>query len=180
MEFLNVLAGGWAIIWTALAFFILVATVEHEQGVASIVVLAIAVLVLELTGATALAAWVVANPVAVVGYAFLYFIAGGAWSLLKWWLFVRRQADRIKEKFDLWVKHNPDQPKSEFYASSYNPANLGENKDRIMLWMMWWVPSLFWAIASDLIIGIWNRVYDLMAGGFRAIMQRIVGNVIGQ
>lgn len=183
MEFLGFLAGGWAIVWTVVLFGIIVATTENELGWVSFIVLAIGVTVMELAGASALWPWVVENPLRLVVYLVGYLIAGGLWSLFKWWLFVRRRMPEVKEAFQRWSRDHASAPMDEFIASSYhNPVSLSDNtnQERIMRWMIWWVPSLFWTLLSDLLISIWNRVYDLMAGGYRAIMRRIVLGVIGK
>jgi len=183
MEFLAALAGGWAIVWTLVLFAIITATVEHELGTVSFIVLAVGLLVLEFTGTTALWAWASTNPLRLVGLAVLYLLAGCAWALIKWWLYVRKQKERVEKYFKYWrgMTRNEGVADSGFLDSDENPVQLNsENRNRIMIWMMWWVPSLFWTVVSDLVIGIWNRLYDLLAGGFAKIARGIVAGIIAK
>lgn len=179
MEWLAMLSGGWAIIWTIAVFAVLVGTVENEFGFVSLIVLVVGLIVLELTGATAVTTWAMANPVRFVGLAALYLLAGAAWALFKWWRYANRHAGRVKTAFAEWQKSHANSPREEFFDSHYhNPLSLTGNRDRIIVWMAWWVPSLFWALVSDLVIGIWNRLYDMLSGAFGSVMRRVVNSAI--
>lgn len=179
MEWLAVLSSGWAVIWTIGLFLVLTATVENELGFVSLIVLAVGILVLELTGATAVVTWAMDNPINFLGAAALYLLAGAVWALFKWWRYSQKNAHRVKEAFSQWQKSNAAAPREDFYNSDYhNPLSLSKNRDRIIVWMAWWVPSLFWALVSDLVIGLWNRLYDMLSGAFGSVMRRVVNQAI--
>jgi len=70
--------------------------------------------------------------------------------------------------FKIWMKKN----------SYNNPLAPTQNKLRITRWMVWWPTSIIWTVCSDLIINIYNFIYDKIAFIFTAILDKQIDRAI--
>lgn len=136
-------------------------------------------------GGAHLCQYILQNP-AVIGYgALIYFGAGTAWSVIKWYFFtksMRRKYDEFKAE---WLKEQgivgtviPDEQKSLFQEDVRNATRYNEfevrpqvsaHKARIYLWMAYWPASALWTIINDPIKRAFNEIYLLIRG----MLQRI-------
>lgn len=183
MEFLSALGGVWAVIWTLMVFAVVVGAVEFESMAVAFVVTAIGLVVLEVAGATHIRGWIQESPMRLILLAVLYLACGALWSVVKWWFYVRKQRPEIKASYENWKDRyggGGDTSLDAFLVSESNPVKASKNKHRIMVWMVWWVPSLFWTVCSDIIMKIWDRLYDMLVGIYTNIANRIAKSAVGE
>ena len=126
---------------------------------------------LALAGATYLVSgvdpflWIVANPVLTMLLVAGYLLAGALWARMKFSLWLMDEAKSMREAYESYRRSTPhtdaslENFKKSLAARTWSPAR---NKGRIMAWMAWWVPSVFWTLTHDFFQKIWRWAYDLM------------------
>lgn len=101
----------------------------------------------------------------------VYALAGGVWSVIKWFGFVRRWESRKLEdirrstRFD--AKRAPD-------LEAPSPSTF---KGQITFWIAYWPFSLFGSFFKTFITGFVHRVRDLFSGFYESISKRSSGKV---
>ena len=118
--------------------------------------------------------WMVANPLWTIGSVLGYFVAGGAWFIVKWYfhcLNVRDKYNEIKDNF--FEEHKitgakvPGDLKSSWQeALRYNgfrgkaiPPIARRYKSTILMWMTHWPFSAVWTLLNDPIRRIFMSNY---------------------
>lgn len=92
-----IFGGFW--FWTlcAFAFFVIMAFSENEKNFLAFVTLGLFVVVMESAGATNVLNMITSDPLYMVKWAAIYFVAGSVWSIVKWFSYVRNKADHFGE-----------------------------------------------------------------------------------
>jgi hypothetical protein len=153
-------------------FLILVALIENGQLGWSIgVVAAVVLLVAYGTGVTIALAWTffTAHPIALLIGAVGYFAVGAAWSVIKWWAFVRKLFRRIaggEQVFD--VNDGYDRRK----LGPENPPKVANHKEDITTWMSFWPISMAWTIVDDPVRRICTEIYHSLSGFLQGIADK--------
>lgn len=91
--FLFTIAGVWIWVIPCIFFFIILAFAEHEKNFFAFMSLAMFIGIMQGAGIISL----FTNPIAVLGWVIVYFIIGGLWSILKWYLFIINRAAKLCE-----------------------------------------------------------------------------------
>ena len=127
------------------------------------------------------------NPVRYLTIAASYFLVGGAWSLVKWWAFVRVFSDKYQEVRREWMKRvglNPDEDmpvvqKTAFaqhlsnYSVSTKPPSPADHRSKIVSWIGLWPISVLIFIFDDLAHHIIESVFN----GLKAVYIKIAAKV---
>ena len=183
--------GFWYWIITLVAFGALVGIVEfHDKGGSFATGIIIAYLCgLSFFWEVSVFSWLWNNPFSFIWYAFLYLGIGAAWSTFKWYKFVDQKRDAYEENVDYFMKKHKvtdrdllkNDPKvkkdwKEFINSHYRYGYViptaKENKANIIMWMTYWVFSMFWAITGDLLDWIYSRMYKALSRLADRIVER--------
>lgn len=182
MDILAAFTGGWVAIWCAIIFFILIVSVEQEKGFVSLIATVVGILALEVSGATHIWNWAYQNPFRWIALILIYLTCGAAWSIVKWWFYVRKSRESVRAEYGMWQSVHPDGSIDEFLDSPSNRLRLknGENKNRIVLWMIWWIPSLVWTVCSDVVLDIWHKIYDLLSSIYTNIAKHVIKSTLGK
>lgn len=182
----------WWIYLIAL-FGIIIFFIEDKSGFGATVVTILGLLGLEFLGNTPIWSTIVYRPYYLIPFAAGYVFCGVIWSLIKWRLFIGKKHTQYIKYKKVFCENN-DIPISEQFTQEQkvlfnqyltrNAAYLTDkngiaivrpyassNKSLITMWMMWWVPSLFWTVTHDLILGFWDKVKAL----FNYIRESISG-----
>lgn len=141
--------------------------------------------------------WAVANPALFAASVVAYFIVGAIYAFYK---FVRfsykiREKNRFHKERFLLANNSPvmtDELFKEwtklvqtrrytynvqtFHGEKEYPItkpNISDHKSEIALWVIYWVPSLFWTLLNDPLRKIANLVYDLIYNQLKAINDHI-------
>lgn len=125
------------------------------------------------------------NTGTILVFLLVYVACGAIWSLVKWRLWLGKQKDGITRAWDTFQLNNPsltgdmEAMKNDFLRSSYGYTwRAANNKGMILSWLVWWVPSLAWTVFKDLLIKVWERVYDLLSGVYDRISSAFIRNII--
>jgi|GEM_PF-3720407 len=124
-----------------------------------------------------------------------YFAIGFAWSFVKWWLFVNKAAERLKEMKEKFLKEHTDKTfdankKYSEQVSSFSGRNLKEewesfiqfkdvqrplakkNKGRITTWIIYWPFSFIWSLLNDLIKSLIRQLVTTFQKFYQAISDK--------
>ncbi len=187
----------WALI--AAEIILLFVFIENENGIGAWVSLAIFAACLQWMGNTDIIGFVVQNPLSLLAVLAAYFLIGGWWGVVKWWVFLRDQLEEYqeaKEKFlrnhgiDPSIKELPQETKVRWKKwlsentkwDGENHRRLDEaprarsNKARIMRWMSFWPISMIWSFLDDFVKRVFKTIYQRIAG----FLQRMADNMFGK
>lgn len=187
----------WALI--AAEIILLFVFIENENGIGAWVSLAIFAACLQWMGNTDIIGYVVQNPLAILAILAAYFLIGGVWGIVKWWVFLRDRLEdyqEAREKFlrnqglDPSIKELPQETKVKWKKwLSDNTKWDGEdhrrldeaprartNKARIMRWMSFWPISMIWSFLDDFVKRVFKTIYQRIAG----FLQRMADNMFGK
>jgi hypothetical protein len=137
------------------------------------------------------------HPFQLVGLLLLYFVLGGAWSVFRWFLFVR---DKVRQYLDMrnkWLqykgqtqfKYIPDELKEEWtkyleekYVSDgrkdlTKPPLVRDHKYKIMGWIGWWPISAGLWMLEDLVKGVARSIYEYLHDWLQDISNRMFASV---
>lgn len=92
------------------------------------------------------------NPVIAVSCVVAFFVLGTAWSVVKWWFYVREMADKRREQI---ASHGKDE---HVYGLIRKPL-VRDNKSRIMTWMCFWPFSFVWTMINDPVRKVFTAIY---------------------
>lgn len=95
----------------------------------------------------------------VVAYVASYVAIGAMWSLAKWVLYSMGQLREYKRR-------------GFGSAKDYRPI-AAKHKADILVWMSWWPFSMTWTLLDDPLRRLFLVVYELMAGLFQRVSDRI-------
>lgn len=105
------------------------------------------------------------KPEIIIPFICCYLIIGVLWSFAKWFLFL------VKKRYALEGK------KLKEY-SRYDIPLVKDNKDKIILWMVYWPWSAIWTIINDPVRRFFDFVYMRISGLYQKISDRIFKDVI--
>lgn len=97
------------------------------------------------------------NPSTIIVLVIFYLIIGIIWSLFKWYLFIK---DKVKVRPDL-------------NASKYD-LKVDYNKEKIITWIIVWVPSMAWFLVNDPIRRVGNFIYDRLHSTYKSMADKII------
>lgn len=102
-----------------------------------------------------------------------YVCVGAAWTIPKWWIFVRKSKnhENFKREYQRLL-HKKDR-NSEISANERYEAALAivnQNKYRFYTWMMWWPLNFIYTFARDPLIVFYNWVYAKLTKTFTNIL----------
>ena len=101
----------------------------------------------------------------------IYGIAGGAWSVFRWFKYCRKYIEtHPNEKISLIEGYGDNKRHltiEQYYSEKLKPS---EHKSRLIAWIVYWPWSLVWNVVGDFFTGI----YDALAN----IYNRVAASVI--
>jgi hypothetical protein len=104
----------------------------------------------------------------VATYVGLYLLAGGFWSLFKWWRHCREAVEYANGELDHYPT-NYDGIKSNLS----NALMASHNKGMICAWIAYWPWSLLWNVSRDMV----NTVFDCLTGLYNNISNNAMGQL---
>jgi hypothetical protein len=106
------------------------------------------------------------SPFAFLGYVVGYVFIGAIWSVVKWYFFLVEVKNYYLERKQ---RHSD--------ASLVIP--LAKNyKSTIIMWMSYWIVSIYWTFLKEFVTGIWNKVYIHLGGLYDKMSNRIFKDVV--
>lgn len=107
--------------------------------------------------------------VAIILCLVLYVVAGGVFTVFRWWAYVNSEeiVERVKKSIE---DHLLKGGSAEKWAkSSLNFLRPDLNKGRLSSWFVWWPLHAIWMMTNDSIRTAWRWTY----GALRSILERI-------
>lgn len=113
------------------------------------------------------------HPLTIVILAFLYFVTGTAWSIVKWYFFLKKK-QRNKDWPTDWVKRDKDATGAWGPTEKISVApKAKDHRSDILLWMSWWPFSALWTLINDPVRKAFEWIFDQMEKTFDGISDRI-------
>lgn len=162
----------WEVLWFAVFLCCIVGSVAHESAIGALGLTVLMFLGAWLIFDSGTVAWMAHHPGATLFWAALYLAAGCAWSVLKWYLYVRQHREELRKVLNVWLRTNPDGTRRDFLESGKSPVTVSGNKHRLVTWIAWWPASLLWTLLHDLFVELWDRLYELTRGVYEAVLRR--------
>jgi hypothetical protein len=181
-------------LWIVLLFY----WVEHENIILSGLNIILYILFLNFIAKMSIMDSFLEHPGRSFIVALGYLSAGFAWSFVKWWLFVNRQAIGYKEKRYEWLMQQkntrerrgvslegigevtletmvPENLKNDWLSKigyGYARPKAVEHKKTISHWIIYWPVSALWSLLDDFI----GKVVRVIVVKFRFIYEKITMN----
>lgn len=183
----------WALI--AAEVILLFMFVEWENGFGATISLVVFAAMLQWCGDTNIIGFVFGNPLRLMAVVAAYFLLGGVWGTVKWWIFARDRLEEYEELRDDFLR-NKNLPsgtvvpqefrrewkeKLERNRGSYRHGGrtlaeaprARDNKSRIMRWMSFWPVSMLWSFLDDFVKRVFRTIYQRIHN----FLQRIADNM---
>lgn len=127
----------------------------------------------------------------VLGGFVAYLVTGMVWTVFKWWRYARRTRTKLQD----WLIRNPvptGQDPAQFYIrASKNVKFLtgiqyldgkfkllaSQHKTRIIRWLALWPFSMLGTLINDLMIRLWETIYELLGGVYQRISDFVFADV---
>lgn len=129
-----------------------------------------------------------------------YFVVGTAWSVVKWFLFALKRKEEYLEAKEHWRVE--DEQREAFDRDRQNLVKTGptkwedsarragflnrkgtlvplvrENKERVMLWMVYWPWSALWTIINDPIKRLFRHIFNMIQDALQVVANRVFADV---
>lgn len=173
-----VFTGAWFWILTVFVFALLVWEVANEKSVKAVFTIALYILIIHLFGDVSLFSTLKMHPEYIYIGVPTFFVLGALWSLVKWWLFVKRMALEWREcRMSCLINNGildatldttiPEHLKLKIHKTTKPLART--NKNRIITWMVYWPFSMVWTILDE----PWRLIYEFMSRVFQKISDHV-------
>ena len=135
---------------------------------------------LELFFGVAVWATIVANPLTILLFTFIYIAVGAAYTAIwRWPVALRDRANDIQSSYDSYLANNKDHTKDDFMNSYvYAKYTASANKASLANWVLAWPLSLLWELARKPAIWVWNTTYDVLGNLFERVGKRVSANIL--
>lgn len=102
------------------------------------------------------------NPFTIFGCILIYIIIGIVWSFFKWYNYLRKIRDEIKDK-----RERGSSP------TSTPIPKFDEEKALIISWMTYWPFSMLWTLMHNLIRDVFNFISDQLKGAYEKVIKNL-------
>jgi len=146
-------SSGWGAFLTCVAFLALLYFFGSREPVVSML------------------SYAVHNPIAILLMAGLYLFLGSAWSIVKWFFFIKESKNKQ------WEEHvSYNSRRSEGEKTKWDPdiPTARKNKSTIMMWMSWWPFSLAWTMVNDPIRKAFRSIYMHLEATYDRMAEKIM------
>ncbi len=184
----------WALI--VVEVLLLFLFVEWENGFGATLSVLIFAAALQWCGDVDFISYVFANPLRLLAVVVAYFLSGGVWGTVKWWIFAKDCLEEYEERRDEFLRDKglvagvvvPPQFRKEWrdtlnrdrgYSRLHSGRTLAEaprardNKSSIMRWMSFWPISMLWSFLDDFVKRVFKTIYQRIHN----FLQRIADNM---
>lgn len=192
--FAGLFAGSiWLWLVLVAAAILITVLVEAEVGGAATVALVATVLVTDFFFKVDFLAGIKLHPWALAGWTGVYFAAGAAWGLFKWYVFVHKALAAYREVKAAFLKEAGATEltpalayklaqKVGLYSRrsvSSTPPAASNYKGDIIRWMSYWPFSILGTLLNDVVRKAWTNIYNFMAQTYDRIAAHVFRGVSG-
>ena len=115
--------------------------------------------------------YVVNNPFPTLMIVGLFFLFGAAWSIAKWFFFLKAERKKQWEDHVEYNKHALEDRKREWKP---NVPTARRNKSLILMWISWWPFSMVWTLLDNPLRKAFNAIYDNLEQTYDRMAERIM------
>lgn len=98
------------------------------------------------------------NPGQIILFIAQYLLLGTVWSFIKWYFY-------LVDRKEYYTKHDYGYNKSDF--------TVGENKERIMNWMIYWPLSAFWTMINHPVRRAFKWIFNSFEKQYQVISDKV-------
>lgn len=117
-------------------------------------------------------AYIKDNPANVLVFAICYVIMGVIWSIVKYYFYLRA----FKDKYEDAKKAGTHLDRFADTDAKYVKPNM----EKIMIWMVWWIPSMLWTMVNDPIRRFFRWVYYRIVGVYDIMYKKMIGDILAE
>lgn len=119
------------------------------------------------------------HPYMTVAAVAAYIVLGGAYSVMKWFFYLRSDRmifyiKRVKEGYKDYKTRNPAALLDQYINMYGTELLVSNNKERITVWIAWWPANLVWTLIDDVLFKIWTKVYEMLSGIYNKILHNAI------
>ncbi len=148
-------------------------------------------------------AWIMAHPLALLGWAVGYLGIGAVYGVVKWWRFVVFRAKAYRREQTRWLRIERGRVRGDLRVMIEAALETGRlspqlqrewrdylsqefrlrtrilqplapgHKEQIVCWVAYWPWSGFWTLMNDPIRRLFDRIYDSVAGFLGEISDQV-------
>lgn len=170
----------WGLLFTS--FCLLTWLTEAHKGFGATLVVLVTLFLLQVFGNVNVLKFMKENPGTTVVYCLVYLIMGAIWAFWKFYFFVRKKKEKYLTQKNKFINAGNTQEAWLVYVNAdYNLkdlANFDINKPRILLWMMYWVPSAIWTIINDPVRRMCENIYRILSTAFKNMYMKVMKEAI--
>src|SRR5208337_2928127 len=180
----------WFWILSFAVFCVITALVENDEGVWATVVFVGSVLSLNFLSKLPIIDTIKQNPVRVLVCVGVYFLAGMAWSIVKWYFYVHNQIVKYNDWKVSFLKDNnvtamTPQLAAQFLKwlrDSYDARNAGitgqtpearQHKGSLTRRATYWPFSIIGTLLNDVVRRAWEYIYEMLQTTYQRIAESI-------
>jgi hypothetical protein len=158
-----VLGGLWFWLLLAVSVISITALVENEHNALADLVFIASMVALYKLGCQQpiidIGNWIVNHVLYSILIFIGYFVAGTAYCVAKWYVYLIDARDKI-------IRNN-----DRFYADKFTP---GRNKARILHWAIYWPINGAWTLISNPVVKLFNRIFYKLEGFLQSMSDKIM------
>ena len=107
------------------------------------------------------------EPLKFILYVGSYLIVGAIWSVVKWYYFLLD-----------YKKDYLERKSRSTYPVSFDIPTAKNYKGDIIMWMSYWVVSIFWTFVHQWVHKIWNNIFSKLEGVYNKISNHIFKDIV--
>lgn len=180
----------WALV--AAEIILLFAFVNYDNGVGATISLVAFGACLQWFGQVDILGFISTHPWSCVAAVLAYFALGLTWGIVRWYFFCLDRIRRYTEEKNKFLEHKglakgiviPEDLRLEWskwidHVSSplrdrlCDAPKVRDNKNRILSWMTFWIPSMIWFFINDFVKRVFKEIYQFVHG----FLQRMADNM---
>jgi hypothetical protein len=178
LSFLGSVGGVWFALFLLLFVGFGIFSSEIDSFSAGLVTFVVGLVGMDLLFGVPVWEQIVSNPLVVLLFLALYFVAGSAYAVLwRWRRFIYSNNDRIERSFYAWKKTQANTGNTtdfeSFLESNDYPFIASNHQSQIAAWVMLWPFGLLW----DLMHRPARWIYDICYHMLGALLNRVSKNV---
>lgn len=113
--------------------------------------------------------YIVENPSLIFWWFMAYLATGLIWSILKWSFYLQKRVSNESKDYEY---------KTVYEHTKVRIPTAGENKWRIMSWMMYWPFSALWTVIDQPVKHAFNYIFMTFEGVFNKISKKMYQGIV--
>lgn len=171
-------AVGWWFVTVAIFILLLIFVDKIFWGWSTTCLIAY-IMILQFVSKVDVLGFILHHPIKILLYIVGYFLIGTVWSLIKWWLYIRKTLEKVlKNKLERDKRFGVVETTIEERRNDLeiNKPTLDENKGRISMWIIYWPFSLILSLIDDFVKRIAHEIVELLRRLYQGMIDKAFNN----